>query len=283
MGASASEGRSRRRRERAELVAPADLPFVPELQAARLHGLWACAVQAVCAAVAMGTFAVRRSVLVLVVNPVFVAAALAGALGAKRLSPGLIFVHYAVSLLVSLVTVVFMAVAAAFGSLADTGTLLVVHAPLAIDVACGLVSWRLAVVLHATRVRFSEGTDHGQAWRAVRSLDAEDVTGVVQGVLAPPSPSPSSPSPSASPLPSSPRGGAVRVDVEEGGGGGGLLQAAYDGGPLCLICFDRPRDALLYPCGHRCCCTACGNQLRRVGMTCPVCRQDLRDVVRIWE
>ena len=253
-------------------MAPSALPFVPELQAARAQGMHSTALQAVVAAVAMSLYAVRRSVIVLVVNPIFMVAALAGAIGASRLSPALLFVHYALSFLISLVTLIFVAAASIFGSAADSWILLLVHAPLVVDIACGVVTYRLATILHATRVRFSEDTDLGQAWLEVQRLEADPRVAGGGG----------RPTPVAQP----PDIVVHRVASEGAEDGRGDLEAGPAGGmdgPLCLVCFDRPRDGLLYPCGHRCTCTTCGRALLDARMTCPVCRRELRDVVRIWE
>jgi len=36
----------------------------------------------------------------------------------------------------------------------------------------------------------------------------------------------------------------------------------------CNICFERPMDCVLTPCGHQICCSDCGKQLQK----CPVCK-----------
>ena len=36
----------------------------------------------------------------------------------------------------------------------------------------------------------------------------------------------------------------------------------------CCLCYERPMDCVLTPCGHQMCCAECGDQLE----TCPVCK-----------
>ena len=48
---------------------------------------------------------------------------------------------------------------------------------------------------------------------------------------------------------------------------------------LCIICFDRDRDALLTPCGHLYSCTVCIKGLNQ--RKCPMCRVDIEKVVKV--
>jgi hypothetical protein len=36
----------------------------------------------------------------------------------------------------------------------------------------------------------------------------------------------------------------------------------------CCLCYERPMDCVLTPCGHQMCCTECGDHLS----SCPVCK-----------
>lgn len=51
---------------------------------------------------------------------------------------------------------------------------------------------------------------------------------------------------------------------------------------LCVVCLENSVDALLYACGHMCTCAACGRQLLAGGLSCPICRAPVRDVVRAY-
>jgi len=49
-------------------------------------------------------------------------------------------------------------------------------------------------------------------------------------------------------------------------------------GEVCIICFDAPR-AVVFGCGHACCCRGCAEELQRRRQPCPVCRQPLGRLV----
>jgi len=46
----------------------------------------------------------------------------------------------------------------------------------------------------------------------------------------------------------------------------------------CIICFEREREVLFYPCGHISCCQTCGKAQQQ----CPVCRAAVKDVVKTF-
>ena len=53
----------------------------------------------------------------------------------------------------------------------------------------------------------------------------------------------------------------------------------------CPVCLNNDADTVLTPCGH-CACITCINQLMSAPLAsgkkpCPVCRSDIRDVVRL--
>jgi len=50
----------------------------------------------------------------------------------------------------------------------------------------------------------------------------------------------------------------------------------------CVICLEKPADTVLYQCGHLCCCTQCGRMLKADGHHCPVCRAEVKDILRIY-
>ncbi|KAG0555010.1 hypothetical protein KC19_12G136700 [Ceratodon purpureus] len=53
---------------------------------------------------------------------------------------------------------------------------------------------------------------------------------------------------------------------------------------LCTICLDAPKDSFFDPCGHRCTCYACGIRIQREDSNrCPICRQTIRTVRRIYD
>ncbi|GAU32971.1 hypothetical protein TSUD_358380 [Trifolium subterraneum] len=55
-------------------------------------------------------------------------------------------------------------------------------------------------------------------------------------------------------------------------------------GQLCVICLMRRRRSVFIPCGHLVCCQGCAISVEsEVAPKCPVCRQEIRDSVRIFE
>ncbi|KAL5583647.1 hypothetical protein UlMin_016089 [Ulmus minor] len=55
-------------------------------------------------------------------------------------------------------------------------------------------------------------------------------------------------------------------------------------GQLCVICLTRRRRSAFIPCGHLVCCQGCAISVEREGSPkCPVCRQEIRTSVRIYD
>lgn len=52
--------------------------------------------------------------------------------------------------------------------------------------------------------------------------------------------------------------------------------------PECAICLDRLRDCVLAPCHHLILCSACAHLLYSRHDFCPVCRQQIQDVIRVY-
>uniref|UniRef100_A0A8C4WY48 RING-type domain-containing protein n=2 Tax=Eptatretus burgeri TaxID=7764 RepID=A0A8C4WY48_EPTBU len=51
----------------------------------------------------------------------------------------------------------------------------------------------------------------------------------------------------------------------------------------CAICMDNPVDSATYSCGHMCVCAPCGRKLlHHPHPTCPICRQKIHDIIRIF-
>lgn len=47
----------------------------------------------------------------------------------------------------------------------------------------------------------------------------------------------------------------------------------------CVVCMEIEAQAIFLPCGHVCCCTNCGDALQ----TCPLCRRDISQRIRIYQ
>ncbi|KAK7000050.1 3-hydroxybutyryl-CoA dehydrogenase [Biomphalaria glabrata] len=50
----------------------------------------------------------------------------------------------------------------------------------------------------------------------------------------------------------------------------------------CAICMDRLRDCLFSPCHHMVTCLQCGQMLQDRHDACPICRMDIREIVRVY-
>eukprot|EP00756_Hemistasia_phaeocysticola_P005904 Hpha_TRINITY_DN13563_c0_g2::TRINITY_DN13563_c0_g2_i1::g.111558::m.111558 len=46
----------------------------------------------------------------------------------------------------------------------------------------------------------------------------------------------------------------------------------------CCVCMDADKDTVLMPCRHLCVCESCSRDV----MTCPLCRKDVTERVRVW-
>ncbi|CAJ0968509.1 unnamed protein product [Ranitomeya imitator] len=47
----------------------------------------------------------------------------------------------------------------------------------------------------------------------------------------------------------------------------------------CVVCMELEAQAIFLPCGHVCCCASCGDALQ----TCPLCRRDITQRIRIYQ
>jgi len=51
----------------------------------------------------------------------------------------------------------------------------------------------------------------------------------------------------------------------------------------CVVCFSRPRDVVLVPCGHYGLCELCAQQIYYDGTKeCPVCRHKINQIVKVF-
>ena len=52
----------------------------------------------------------------------------------------------------------------------------------------------------------------------------------------------------------------------------------------CVVCMDSSRDSLLVPCHYDLCvCSTCADTLKADQGLCPVCRQNITDVIRVYQ
>ena len=50
----------------------------------------------------------------------------------------------------------------------------------------------------------------------------------------------------------------------------------------CTICMDSERDCLLAPCHHLATCQACGDLLIQRGDSCPICRKNIKQIIKFF-
>jgi len=55
------------------------------------------------------------------------------------------------------------------------------------------------------------------------------------------------------------------------------------GQDLCCVCVTEPKDAALVPCGHKAMCYNCACQVQARGLRCPICRNSITRVLRVFD
>jgi len=60
------------------------------------------------------------------------------------------------------------------------------------------------------------------------------------------------------------------------------VAAKMDEDDSCSICLDNAVNCAILECGHVCICYGCADGLRNANQPCPICRKDIRSVVRIY-
>merc|ERR1719273_220664 len=66
--------------------------------------------------------------------------------------------------------------------------------------------------------------------------------------------------------------------------GPGLAGGSADRSEECKICYEAQVECVLYVCGHMCLCYECALQQwkGRGGGICPMCRNNIQDVIKIY-
>merc|ERR1712146_573702 len=81
----------------------------------------------------------------------------------------------------------------------------------------------------------------------------------------------------------------------EDGNGSGYATSGSGSGPatqlqvqqpsdhrVCVLCLEESAVMATIPCGHRAYCSACAPNAQASIRTCPVCRQTLRNLLRVY-
>jgi hypothetical protein len=61
----------------------------------------------------------------------------------------------------------------------------------------------------------------------------------------------------------------------------GFSDEEKEDGMICTICYENNFDTVLTPCGHVFCST-CVIDAKKISQSCPMCRRDIRDTVRLF-
>lgn len=77
-----------------------------------------------------------------------------------------------------------------------------------------------------------------------------------------------------------------RTPLQRAGGGAVPVEEDADARreeATCVVCMERRRALAPVDCGHRCLCGTCARELcRRGGPCCPVCREPVTRLVRVY-
>ena len=109
----------------------------------------------------------------------------------------------------------------------------------------------------------------------------------------PPPPRVATRSPSPPPRPPPHAAAAAATDSPRSPAGGGGGWRGPGGGPVlpatpptavknCSMCMEKPVDCVFLDCGHGCTCEACANLLVAKQAHCPLCRSDIKRVLRVY-
>jgi Zinc finger, C3HC4 type (RING finger) len=62
-----------------------------------------------------------------------------------------------------------------------------------------------------------------------------------------------------------------------------VVEAVEGQSSECAVCLERAPDCVLYTCGHMCMCYKCAEDVvKNRGALCPICRQPIRDIIKIY-
>ncbi|GFU12626.1 RING-type domain-containing protein [Nephila pilipes] len=51
---------------------------------------------------------------------------------------------------------------------------------------------------------------------------------------------------------------------------------------VCIICHDRERNVLLYPCRHMIMCVECTMAVQESFQNCPLCRNEILNTLQVY-
>jgi len=51
---------------------------------------------------------------------------------------------------------------------------------------------------------------------------------------------------------------------------------------LCVICVDKEKCIMILPCRHLCICESCQEPLRTHRNNCPICRKEIKQMIKAY-
>ena len=66
---------------------------------------------------------------------------------------------------------------------------------------------------------------------------------------------------------------------EINGGDNGLIKISTNFGE-CIVCHNRKKESVFFPCGHRCTCYICANLIFASEKKCPKCKKETICIIR---
>jgi hypothetical protein len=52
---------------------------------------------------------------------------------------------------------------------------------------------------------------------------------------------------------------------------------------VCVVCSENKRNVVFFPCGHKALCSACAVRILDTKLPCPICREKIGDITRVFE
>ena len=60
-------------------------------------------------------------------------------------------------------------------------------------------------------------------------------------------------------------------------------EAVQNANNECVVCMEKPSDSVVYACGHLCMCWDCATNVKNHKRPlCPICQQEIRDIIKIF-
>lgn len=216
-----------------------------------------------------GLFPIRRYILSIVLNIFLLIFSGIGLIGAIRMSPIMIFVHYG-AVMIELI-IMFIMLVITMTKTDNEGQLFVIYLPIIIDVIWMAVLTYTGYVLlnwliFMEKVERQNRLSNNGVVINIDPMVGNNANSNVQNNAS--------------------RSEASKNDREfmgiaphdqSGGEFRGLNPDAK-----CCVCYTSIPEVLFYKCGHFICCKTCGDNLKSSRQRCPICRAEIKDVLKVY-